>query len=1047
MVGSEDRDKLFGVIAVELGFVTEDDVAAAVRARGTGPGKSLGRVLVEHQALGGEEHALLEALVEKHLTRNGNDLQRSLAALRSVQIALRKADSPDSDSGRLHTEKTSGISDCDDAFPPTLAGPPDDKSTHIKPANADGWPEQAQSHPPRYRILRQHATGGLGRVFVAYDPELKREVALKEIHARYSHLADCRARFLLEAEVTGRLEHPGIVPVYGLGRHADGLPYYAMRFIQGESLKDAIQRFHASRIADNGRRALELRHLLGVFLSVCQAVRYAHSRGIVHRDLKPENVMLGKFGETLVVDWGLAKSVEASAEASQSDEKTPAEGPLTLEADGTPLVTRAGTILGTPGYMSPEQADGLLSEVGPASDVYSLGATLYTILTGQAPLTAKDLAGALEQGSKGTFPPPRAIDRNVPRALEAVCMKAMALLPRDRYSGVRELAEDVERWLAYEPVSAYREPLFVRAARVVRKYPARVAFLMAVALIGTAALLGLVFVVSASNRELGESNRRETAARRQADAGFREAQGAVNEFFTEISENKALLRKQPGMQALRRQLLEKARDYYEGFLRERGNDPSVRAEAAAAQYRLGEITSSLSPGSPDAIAYYERGLELLKPLLRANPDDPDHRLLQAKLLWGAGMALGRADRFDEGVASFDRARPALDSLTGQFPGVPEYAYQLARNYGGLAYIRGRTNKLDQALADNARAAEICDALVKKHPDVPDYAERLAVTYLNIGADRKAEGNYEKALGSVSRALAVAQRLASNNPGVDRYVHIVVTAYNNMGHYQTALGQRDEALSTLTRGIEVAEQLSRENPGVPDYAQVHAFMLFNRGSLQLLQDEIDPALASLRQAHDVFARLSRENPSNHQCSALSARVLEELGWALHARGRDDDAATAFRDCLAIREGLFHDDPAVVETGSSAAWLLADCPLAQLRDVAKASDLARRCLNNEPQGAGSLKALGLARLRSGSAKEAVEALEKAREKLARADQSRPCVELALVMALWQAGDPDAARKLLAETAGHLDKAGLKHPEYVALRAEAEQLLGGGRKRGQK
>ena len=171
----------------------------------------------------------------------------------------------------------------------------------------------------RFRIVRAHKEGGLGRVFVAHDVELDREVALKEIQDRHADNQESRARFLLEAEITGRLEHPGIVPVYGLGTYADGRPFYAMRFIRGDSLKDAIARFHAEMPQAAIRRtsALEMRKLLGRFVDVCNAIQYAHGRGVLHRDLKPGNIMLGKYGETLVVDWGLAKAVGKQERASE----------------------------------------------------------------------------------------------------------------------------------------------------------------------------------------------------------------------------------------------------------------------------------------------------------------------------------------------------------------------------------------------------------------------------------------------------------------------------------------------------------------------------------------------------------------------------------------------------------------------------------------------------------------------------------------------------------------------------------------------------------
>ncbi len=212
-----------------------------------------------------------------------------------------------------------------------------DSQATLPPLDADGAatlpPTLADGTPPagapsadgvRYRVLRSHARGGLGEVFVALDTEVGREVALKEIQDEFADDPASQGRFLREAEVNGRLEHPSIVPVYGLGRHADGRPYYAMRFIRGETLDSAARRFHEA--ASGGRqppddatnqganaprspaeRNLEFRQLLTGFIAVCNAVAYAHSRGVLHRDIKPANVMLGKFGETLLVDWGLAK--------------------------------------------------------------------------------------------------------------------------------------------------------------------------------------------------------------------------------------------------------------------------------------------------------------------------------------------------------------------------------------------------------------------------------------------------------------------------------------------------------------------------------------------------------------------------------------------------------------------------------------------------------------------------------------------------------------------------------------------------------------------
>jgi serine/threonine protein kinase/formylglycine-generating enzyme required for sulfatase activity len=446
-----DRNTLLGEFAVRLELLTAEALAEAVRAWERDPGTSLGQLLVTRGLLHADELVHLEALVESCLRR------RAQAALGwptlGTEGAIAATLTPD--------EGTS---------PPP--GPP--------PGGTAG-----NSVASRYRVLRLHASGGLGEVFVALDEELQREVALKEIKARHAADPTSRQRFLLEGEVTGRLEHPGIVPVYGLGTHADGRPYYAMRFIKGNSLRHAIDHFHteASLKADPGKRALELRQLLARFVAVCNAVAYAHSKGILHRDLKPGNVMLGNYGETLVVDWGLAKAIgrkDTQTEPEASVELRPSR----LESDAS--LTQVGSVLGTPAYMSPEQASGRPEELGPASDVYSLGATLYHLLTGRAPFLKGDPYVVLEAVCRGQFPRPREIAAEVPVALEAVCLKAMARQAGDRYASAKDLAEEIEHWLADEPVTAYAEPLRLRLSRWRRRHPALVT--------GTAALVFTVAV-------------------------------------------------------------------------------------------------------------------------------------------------------------------------------------------------------------------------------------------------------------------------------------------------------------------------------------------------------------------------------------------------------------------------------------------------------------------------------------------------------------------------------------------------------------------------
>jgi eukaryotic-like serine/threonine-protein kinase len=340
------------------------------------------------------------------------------------------------------------------------------------------------------RGFEYHARGGLGVIFKAQQKDLQRDVAVKFLdELAVVPRGESRQRFLREAWVTARLEHPGIVPVYGLGHDAAGRPCYAMRFIKGKTLKAEIVAYHSARSEDQGRRRFSLardpdfRALLQRFKAACTTVAFAHDQGFLHRDLKPDNIMLGLFDETLVVDWGLAKQIGSSRDSAIRVEPAP-EWDQALSADHEQFSLCTEGSIGTLGFASPEQQAGQWDRVGPASDIFSLGATLFFLLTGQFAFKGSSSAELAASVERGVSDAPSRVDRRVPRELEAVCLKALAGSPEDRYATALELANDLEAWMADRPVSAMPDPWTTRAWRWVNRHRTLVVTATAVLIVG-----------------------------------------------------------------------------------------------------------------------------------------------------------------------------------------------------------------------------------------------------------------------------------------------------------------------------------------------------------------------------------------------------------------------------------------------------------------------------------------------------------------------------------------------------------------------------------
>ena len=316
----------------------------------------------------------------------------------------------------------------------------DDVLAHLQAVAC--WPEFTSD---RYTVVAEIGRGGMGSVYLARDETLGRDVAIKASNAVAT--SDVERRVQDEARILASLEHPGVVPIHDVGRLADGRLFYVMQRVRGETLLARLPTLP------------DLADRLRIFERICDPVAFAHAHGVIHRDLKPENVMLGAFGEVLVMDWGIAKVLGdgSGPVAGVADVVTPAHG-----------VTDAGTVLGTRGFMAPEQASGAVGEVDARADVYGLGALLFTLLTGAVPPAEADAAVAHILRH-----------RAVPRALRAVCARALAPAPADRYADVRSLADDVARFRSGRPVTAHKETPLDRVGRLARTYRTPILLILA----------------------------------------------------------------------------------------------------------------------------------------------------------------------------------------------------------------------------------------------------------------------------------------------------------------------------------------------------------------------------------------------------------------------------------------------------------------------------------------------------------------------------------------------------------------------------------------
>jgi serine/threonine protein kinase/Flp pilus assembly protein TadD len=884
-----------------------------------------------------------------------------------------------------------------------------------------------------FRIVREVGRGGMGVVYEAEQVSLGRRVALKVLPLVATLDARQLQRFQNEARAAAQLHHSNIVPVFAVGSER-GVHYYAMQYIDGHSLADLIAGLRTGSEWRNARHAATVDAAAGEALTklsvataagvqaagsalssasddayfrraaelgvqAAEALDHAHQAGIVHRDIKPANLLVDQSGRLWITDFGLA------------------------QVQGDARMTASGEMLGTLRYMSPEQALTRRAVLDHRTDVYSLGATLYELLTLEPVFRGMDRQELLRQITFDEPRPPRRLNKAIPAELETIIGKALEKDPGDRYGTAQELADDLRRFLEHQPIRARRPTFLERARKWLRRHQA-VAWASSAGLaVAVATLIVSTVLIWQEKERTATAYQAEARQRQEADTKRRLARQAVDKMYTQVATK--WLADEPQLTALQRDFLKEALQFYQDLSSEEADDPTVRQETARAQRYMGEILAKLER-RPEAEEAFHHAITAFQQLIAEDPGNPGDAHDLAIAYTGLGTLFHHAGRAADAEKAYRQGMDIEEQLVRAHPGQADYQHRLGILYMDL----GTVCPVSEAEQFLQRGRELFEQLLRGSADNTEFHTTLGGILNNLAIKWLQKGKPEQACRLLEQAIEHQQAALRVNPRSKTALGMLRNHYSILSEdVLRALGEHREALKMAQEGLVVAQKLAAEFPEVPRYEDAVADSQHGLGRILAESGQLDEAEKALRQARTLREKAVKRSPGVSPLRGLLGETCTSLGDVLSRTGRDREALVEYRRALEL-------DPRNAAYMVNVAWALVVPGTATRQDAGEAADLARKAIAQTPRLWNCWNTLGAALYRSGQWQEALDALEKA---VSLQEKCPPPPYLFMAMAHWHLGHKEEAIQRYREVTQRMERTGKQEVESSRLLAECAALLG--------